>query len=82
MPTDQQVSELDRRLTRLEPLARRLPAPAPAPRPRGVLLTGAEPPGADVGEDGEMYLDLSTGALYGPKSVGWPDPAWQLTPIA
>lgn len=84
MPTDQQVSELDRRLTRLEPLVRRR-SPTAAPLPalgRGALLTGAEPPGPEVGEDGAMYLDLSTGHVYGPKSAGWPDPAWQLTPIA
>lgn len=81
MPTDQQVSELDRRLTRLEPLARRR-APVAAPLGRGALLTGAGPPDAGVGEDGAMYLDTSTGAVYGPKAVGWPDPTWQLTPIA
>lgn len=82
MATDQQVGELDRRLTRLEPQVRRLGAPAPAPLGHGALLTGAGPPDASLGEDGAMYLDTGTGAIYGPKSVGWPDPAWQLTPIA
>jgi hypothetical protein len=81
-PTDQQVGELDRRLTRLEPQVRRLGAPAPLPLGSGALLTGFGPPDASVGEDGAMYLDTSTGAVYGPKSVGWPDPTWQLTPIA
>jgi hypothetical protein len=81
MPTDEQVAELDRRLTRLEPLARRAAVPVPAPRGRGALIGGSGPPAPDVGEDGAMYLDLSTGAVYGPKSVGWPDPTWQLTPI-
>jgi hypothetical protein len=84
MPTDQQVSELDRRLTRLEPLVRRRATVAPVAMPlgHGALLTGAGPPDAGTGEDGAMYLDLSTGHVYGPKAAGWSDPAWQLTPIA
>jgi microcystin-dependent protein len=34
-------------------------------------LTGSGAPGAGLGVTGDMYLDTSTGDIYGPKSVGW-----------
>jgi hypothetical protein len=69
--TNEHVGELERRLTRLEHLRR------PAP-PAAALLSAAPPslvtgngaPSQDV--DGGMYLDLQTGAFWGPKTDTWP----------
>jgi hypothetical protein len=81
-PTDQQVGELNRRLTRLEPQVRRLGAPVPAPLlGHGALLTGLGPPDVGTGEDGAMYLDLAAGEIYGPKAGGWQAPVFRLTAI-
>jgi hypothetical protein len=39
------------------------------------LLTGAGAPAATLGADGDIYLDVTTGQLYGPKAGGtWPAP--------
>lgn len=38
------------------------------------ILTGNEAPTADVGEDGEYYVDTSTWMIHGPKTAGeWPE---------
>jgi hypothetical protein len=40
------------------------------------LFTGSGPPAASVGVDGAIYLDTSTGQLFGPKAGGvWPPPS-------
>jgi len=37
------------------------------------ILNGTTPPAADVGNDGDFYLDTATSTLYGPKASGvWP----------
>jgi len=46
-----------------------------APGVGSPLLTGAGAPAATVGADGDLYLDVTTGRLYGPKAGGtWPAP--------
>lgn len=49
--------------------------------PRGTdgtgLINGSGVPTNDIGQDGELFLDLNTGNYYGPKVNG----AWPLTPI-
>jgi len=46
-----------------------------APGVGSPLLTGAGAPAASVGADGDLYLDVTTGRLYGPKAGGtWPLP--------
>ncbi|WP_042884008.1 collagen-like protein [Cupriavidus necator] len=47
------------------------------PGPAGVngktILSGANAPSADIGTDGDFYLNVSTSTLYGPKANGaWP----------
>lgn len=53
------------------------PAPAPATTPTATsssaLLSGTGDPGADIGKDGDFYLNTTTGMLFGPKANGaWP----------
>jgi hypothetical protein len=46
-----------------------------APAVGSPLLTGTGGPAATVGADGDVYLDVNTGRLYGPKAGGvWPSP--------
>jgi len=46
-----------------------------APGVGSPLLTGAGVPAATVGADGDLFLDVTTGRLYGPKAGGtWPAP--------
>ena len=41
----------------------------------GHLLTGFGAPSSTIGQDGDFYLDRSSGLLYGPKTLGsWPTP--------
>ena len=54
---------------------------AGSPGPQGAagssMLSGTTaPPAANIGASGDLYLDVMTGALYGPKtSTGWPSTA-------
>jgi hypothetical protein len=46
-----------------------------APGVGSPLLTGAGVPADTVGADGDLFLDVTTGRLYGPKAGGtWPAP--------
>src|SRR5690349_22961878 len=42
------------------------------------LFVGSGPPAASVGVDGAVYLDTSTGLLFGPKAAG----VWPTTPLS
>jgi hypothetical protein len=43
----------------------------------GTVITGSGAPSAGTGSDGALYLDLATGAFWGPKASG----AWPAAPI-
>ncbi len=45
-------------------------AVGPAGADGSIIYSGEGLPGTDIGQDGDYYLDLSTGILYGPKSEG------------
>jgi hypothetical protein len=47
------------------------------PSGAATFLSGTGAPGAGVGVDGAIYLDVSNGRMYGPKTAG----AWSATPI-
>ncbi|QCB99505.1 collagen-like protein [Cupriavidus necator H16] len=48
-------------------------AAGPAGANGKTILSGANAPAADVGTDGDFYLNASTSTLYGPKADGaWP----------
>jgi hypothetical protein len=47
--------------------------PGPAGTNGKTMLSGTNAPTADVGADGDFYLNVSTSTLYGPKAGGaWP----------
>jgi hypothetical protein len=43
----------------------------------GTFLSGSGAPTAGTGTDGAIYLDISSGKMYGPKAAG----AWPGTPV-
>jgi hypothetical protein len=47
-------------------------AVGPAGKDGSILYSGTSTPSASVGKDGDYYLDKTSGALFGPKTVnGW-----------
>lgn len=62
------------------------PPPLPestAPASWTTVLSGPAAPTAEVGKDGDYFLDASTGVLYGPKTAGaWPAEGFSLAGAA
>lgn len=60
----------------LEQIALRWPV-TPTGTTSGEFFAGAGLPSPTIGNNGAMWLDVSTGCFYGPKSAG----AWPAVPL-
>jgi hypothetical protein len=59
------------------------PTGAAGPSGASTFISGTGPPAAGTGVDGSIYLDISTGRMWGPKASGaWPSAAFgRLLPL-
>jgi uncharacterized membrane protein len=58
-----------------------LATPTPAPVACHTILNGSGPPAANLGNDGDFYIDTTANDLYGPKANGaWGNPTSLIGP--